>query len=280
MEYKKINSNKRLYSSLMAISLIAFVCQPEVHAQTNNFSSIVPVVSLLLNEDSVVDETPEGPIGNVDCPSDAEVAEVRANIANGIDDPRAAQAAQIFNQSDVDELAGVIVATLTWAFESTDGAELDLSPLASLVQMDGGNINMRSNTLMSYTGFDCLKSISGNLVIENNDNLEIIDTFPLLETVGSNLQINNNTNLTSIPEFPSLISARFIQITGNGALTSVTGFPLLSDTGFFQVNQNNSIEVISGLNSLINLGEGIGLFQANPSSAVECNGQQGTLLCP
>lgn len=274
-----LNVKKHLLTSIMTVSSITVFVQSEVQAQTAEIGQIQPIISFLLNEV----EATGSPIPTVpsNCAGDDELAEIDELIANNIRDSRVIGAVQIFNQADVDALEGVIIATATFAFESTDGADLDLSPLNSLVEVRGGNINMRSNTLSSYASFDCLKTITGNLVIENNDNLEMIDAFPRLESVGSNMQINNNGSLTSIPEFPSLLSATFIQISGNNALTGVTGFPLLSDTGFFQIDRNNSIEVISGLNNLVELRQGgIGLFQANPANVIECNGQEGTLLCP
>ena len=274
---KFIIFDRQSYVSIIsAFSLVLFT-QSTAQAQTNVAESLVPVVSLILEDEEQVGDN-QIPIS--DCADDEELAEIDQLLANNISDPRIVGAVQIFNQSDVDALAGVIIATATFAFESTDGADLDLSPLSSLVEVRGGNINMRANTLTSYTGFDCLKAISGNLIIENNANLEVFNTFPLLETVGSNIQIGNNGNLTNFPEFPSLVSASFIQIIGNSSITEIVGFPLLSDTGFFQIDQNQSVQTISGLNSLISLSEGIGLFQVNPSSAIECDGQEGTLLCP
>ena len=268
MEYKKINSNKpkqRFYSSLMAVSLIALVCQPAAHAQINNVSSIVPAISLVLNEGSVGDETPEGPVGNVDCPSDAEVAEV---LANGASDPRMRGSIQIESQSSVDALAGVIIITGSFSFESQAGTELDLSPLASIVQLTESNINIRATELNSLTGFDCLRSIQGNLNISGNPNLETINGFSALESIGGMLGFNNNPSLISIVEFQSLETiGMFLQIFDNANLNDVTGFNLLESVGlFFQINNNSNLNIIDGFDSLREVAQGFQIQNNNLTS--------------
>ena len=259
--------DRRSYVSIIsAFSLVLFT-QSTAQAQTNVAESLVPVVSLILNEES--SEVDQGP-GGGGVPTDCPVVTPETTMSAG--------GFAINNQSDVDQFIGITRAegVLDFGF-GPENTDIDLSPFDSLVEATG-NFNMRGSGPVNLVGFNCLRTVGGNFNIDGPDATEILSGFNSLESIGNQFSVNNSPNIVSIDGFESLETiGTFLQISGNSNLISVDGFEsLVSTNQFFQILQNENLTRISGFNSFESSGGFLGFDQ----NLVECNeGNQDSLLC-
>lgn len=266
MNPKKPNVNNmksRLSASLIMTLSTVLLCQSTAHAQNDVAERLVPIISLILDDENDEGSEPE----ELDCP--VVTSETTLSGVGGV---------EINNQSDVDEFIGItrIEAVLNFGF-GPDDTDIDLSPFDSLVEATG-NFNMRGSGPVNLVGFDCLRTIGGNFNIDGPSATEIISGFSSLESIGNQFAISNSASLISVNGFSSLETiGTFFQVAGNSNLTSISGFEsLISTNQFFQIDRNVNLTSVSGFNSLVSGGT---FVQFDPS-IVECNSSnQASLLC-
>ena len=98
--------------------------------------------------------------------------------------------------------------------------------------------DMNANpSLVTLSGFNNLKSVSGDIIISHNENLKSIDAFHNVsqlkgviyyksgkvysETVGGNVVLESNPKLESVSVFGSISSLLGVEIIGNGNLKDI-----------------------------------------------------------
>jgi len=240
-----LNSFQKLKFSFVGFTLMFFIFHTEAYSQISTNEKLIPIIKFVLSEQDN---------GTGECP---EVTDETTLERSRID---------IFNQSDLDNLAGVTRITGSLVIRSTRGpiipiqdpstVEFDFSPLDSLVEVGSLSTGIiRKNV----SGFNCLKTIRSGLSIGSSVNtpfgslIENVSGFNSLTTIGGRLQIQA-PSLKTIPDFSSLISIGGFSLINSG-LTDIPGFPLLeviSDP--ILVRDNSSLMSISGFESLKKIG--------------------------
>lgn len=120
------------------------------------------------------------------------------------------------------------------------------------------------------TAFLNLTSVNGDLDIDGNKSLVVLEGFDQLSTVGGMLRIRSNFDLTTIEDFPSLTSiGGNFAVAANFSVVDFTGFPALQTIGnrfdIFWTGTNS----ITGFNALTSIGSTL-FF--NESDFIEISG--------
>ena len=157
----------------------------------------------------------------------------------------------VTTQAEVDALGSTLTnidtidGNLTIGY--TDGSLLsdisDLSPLRNIVHITGNLIIQQNDQLVNLNDLNNLQTIGGYLSVYDNDELITLGDFPLLQSIGEGFQIANNDRLTTPGYFPAL---RFIEggffVGNNDTLTTLGIFPVLQTIGVgFYVEFNSKL---------------------------------------
>jgi len=114
------------------------------------------------------------------------------------------------SQQEIDEFGAQtyteIKGSLTIRDTNSPSSVKNLEPLNSLISISGTVMIEENNELVDLLGFSELKIIEGDLVISKNDALETIESFSRLESINGNLQIYNEIATFSLRGFDALIS--------------------------------------------------------------------------
>ena len=118
-----------------------------------------------------------------------------------------------------------------------------------------GSITIRGDDITNLSAFDDLEEITGDLVIESNANLLILEGFDNLSVIGGNLEINYNDQLATVNAFATLesIDGTLYFIRNNG----LSNIQILSNSfaiGALYIIQNASLTNLDGLYGLEELG--------------------------
>ena len=99
-----------------------------------------------------------------------------------------------------------------------------LSPITSIIEIQGSLSIQSCSTLTQITDFQSLVSVTGSISIYFNQNLATIGGFSLLRNV-TNLQISQNPKLQGVTAFSrlSMISG-YLEIDRNPSLYDISGF--------------------------------------------------------
>lgn len=125
-----------------------------------------------------------------------------------------------------------------------------------------GSIYIIGTTFDKLDGFDCLRYVTGNIVIVNNINLERIPLFKNVRTIGvkqlpgstGKIIIANNPKLKSIVGFEKLISIETgVYIMDNNRLEEICAFINLVSTQNLVLHNNQTLDSIYAFNSLTNV---------------------------
>ena len=139
----------------------------------------------------------------------------------------------ITNQADLDALEGVTHLTGNLSIK-TQVASLDFSPLS------------------------VLQSVSDNIIILDNPNLQTVEGFPSLIKIGDEgtadivgrLTISLNPKLTTLNGFNALKNMGSLDISSNGALVSFSGFEALELAGI-NISDNNALVTLPDFAALV-----------------------------
>ncbi len=129
--------------------------------------------------------------------------------------------------------------------------KLAVIPAFNAVDSITGNITIKSCPLITdIIGFNIIKYIGGELIINNNNNLKTIPPFNLLESVKS-LAISNNQNVEALGGLASLRSIDDIDISTNAKLLTLPEFNLIKTmNGSFHIYNNPLLTNIPSLENL------------------------------
>ena len=109
-----------------------------------------------------------------------------------------------------DTLAGKtrIAGNLTIGYTSGNSRSdiTDLTPLHDIVRITGNLIIQQNDQLANLNPLTNLQSIGGIFDVNNNEQLTTLGNFPALRTTGESFGVRNNNRLTTLGNFPELMS--------------------------------------------------------------------------
>ncbi|HMG16331.1 MAG TPA: T9SS type A sorting domain-containing protein [Saprospiraceae bacterium] len=175
------------------------------------------------------------------------------------------------NQTEVDTFLSAypsckqIKGTITITSLPDKNSITNLNSFSGLISIDGAIIIRNCPGLINISGLDSLISIG----IDSGQNgyiyglnifrcgLNSVDGLNKLKSIKGDLTIENNNFITDINGFNSLVKVKGrFSIGGNPLLTNITGFSILPGTGedstscYFQLWSNDKLSNIDGFSSL------------------------------
>jgi Receptor L domain len=133
-----------------------------------------------------------------------------------------------------------------------------------------GDLQIASSRLSDLEGLESIRSVSGALVIADNNELSDLSGLEQLSSVGS-LHIQNNPELSNVAALSTLHTAPVVELRSNPALTSVRGLEGLTEVEKLTLVDNGMFET-AGLSNLHQVGE---LTIANNSRLISLHGLNG-----
>jgi len=131
---------------------------------------------------------------------------------------------------------------------------VDLAWMKNVVNLTGF-LKVESTALTNLTGIANLKSITKDLFISSNGQLQNVAGLSGLQTIGGHFEVQSNAALQTV----GLISLQ--SVTGhfyfynNQALTHVAGLSALTTVGdYFNIYYNNALQNLNGLANLTSVG--------------------------
>jgi hypothetical protein len=140
------------------------------------------------------------------------------------------------NQAEIDDFSFFGYTAVNGNLEITDAAD-------------------NQHDITNLAGLAGLTSVSGNLVLKNN-NLLPNTAFLNLTSVGS-LRISENGALTTINGLPITNVPNALLIESNNALTSITAFSSVTTIGKLSIRNNPLLSNINGFASLIKVSDSL-----------------------
>lgn len=129
----------------------------------------------------------------------------------------------------------------------------DLSGLGGINTITGDLLIVNNNSLINIHGFDELSHVGGNLHIYYNQNLETLAGLNNLLTVDGSLRLLNNQTLATIDGVQNLVSVgEDMQISENTSLTDLNTFEKLATVGGYLSIWGNP--VLNDINEFAKLG--------------------------
>ena len=154
-------------------------------------------------------------------------------------------------QADIDALRGCTTIEGDFVVD-TNAKTLDFSPLDGLQTITGQLVIVDNPNLNAVSGFGGLEAVEDfGMYIYGNPELTSITGFGRLESVN-NFAIYNNASLIFIEGFGSLNpgEGRLFDISDNPALTTLPEFGALTTTGNFTLDNNDALVSFSGFRNL------------------------------
>ena len=161
------------------------------------------------------------------------------------------------SQTEVNEFISnttVILGNLTIGY--TDGSSrsdiTDLTPLSNMTHTTGNLIIQQNEQLNNINDLNNLQTIGGYFRVKNNNTLTTLGYFPDLQTIGKYFEVINNEILDTIGIFSTLqIIGEFFWIINNDRLITLGNFPALQTIGeYFSVNGNDRLTTLEVFPSL------------------------------
>ena len=161
------------------------------------------------------------------------------------------------SQTEVNEFISnttVILGNLTIGY--TDGSSrsdiTDLTPLSNMTHITGNLIIQQNEQLNNINDLNNLQTIGGYFRVKNNNTLTTLGDFPDLQTIGKYFEVINNEILDTIGIFSTLqIIGEFFWIINNDRLITLGNFPALQTIGeYFSVNGNDQLTTLEVFPSL------------------------------
>lgn len=139
-----------------------------------------------------------------------------------------------------------------WQFEPSSLSDLEGLDELRIV---GGNLWIQHLAVNHLNFLDKVQSVGASLRIENNRNLEALNSFSQLRSAGS-IWISGNAVLHSIKGFANLqeVTGR-LEIAGNPVWAEFGGLPALQRiVGTLDIHGNDEISLLGGFNALVSAG--------------------------
>ena len=116
----------------------------------------------------------------------------------------------------------------------------DLSPLSNMSNITGNLIIQQNRQLDNLTELHNLQTIGGYFYVDSNDTLTTLGDFTTLQSIGGIFWVNNNAKLTTLGDFTTLQSIGGIFWVNNNAKLTTLGYftTLQSIGGYFSVGDN------------------------------------------
>ncbi len=119
-----------------------------------------------------------------------------------------------------------------------------------------GDLTIRNVTFTTFLGLESLVSVGGTLTIEDNENLQSLESLIAMEQVNG-LLVQNNVSLINFEGLQALhtIGNSGFSILGNHSMIDVQGLDSLTMIeGDLNIGGENSIASLSGFSTLNNIG--------------------------
>ncbi|WP_430409380.1 hypothetical protein [Kordia sp.] len=153
-------------------------------------------------------------------------------------------------------LAIIMLVCLTISCSSDD----DTVTMDLITHFDG-NLEINSLADLEDPAIQGYKTINGNLIIRNTDDIEDLRAFENLEAINGRLYILNNDNLKSLQGLENITELNLLVIKDNPELISLVGIDnLASISDTLSIENNDSLETLSSLNNLTTIGNQFSLF--------------------
>ena len=165
------------------------------------------------------------------------------------------------SQTEVNEFISnttVILGNLTIGY--TDGSSrsdiTDLTPLSNMTHITGNLIIQQNEQLNNINDLNNLQTIGGYFRVKNNDTLTTLGDFLDLQTIGKYFEVIHNEILDTIGIFSTLqIIGEYFWIINNDQLITLGNFPALQTIGeYFSVNGNDQLTTLEVFPALQTIG--------------------------
>ena len=160
-------------------------------------------------------------------------------------------------------IVGNVTIGYTDGFTSSRSNITDLTPLSNITDITG-NLNIENNEqLNNLSNLNNLQSIGGFFYVNRNDSLTDLGDFSTLQTIGGDFSIGSifvgggNDRLTTLGDFSNLqtIGGYFL-VQSNDTLTTMGNFPVLQTIGgYFDVLSNDLLTTLGNFPVLQSIGE-------------------------
>jgi len=140
-------------------------------------------------------------------------------------------------------------------FVKTNPNLLDLTGLERLTDLEGG-LYVKHSGVTSLLGLENLRTIAGDLDLEDNDEIRDYTALSGLTTVGGYLDLNNSDLLVDLEGFASLTSVgRSLYLTRNPRLIDVGGLAALRTIGRDLWIDEAAVRHLDGLSGVEDIGD-------------------------
>lgn len=141
-----------------------------------------------------------------------------------------------------------------------DGSAGDERERLAGVGIIDGNLVVHRTTDADLAMLECVREITGDLIVFDNDALVDVAGLTWIEEIGGSIVIADNDALAQFDGLRVLASAAQLSIVDNGALTRVSGFDSVSVVdGALQLRDNAALAFIDGLLNVQVVGDAVGI---------------------
>lgn len=159
------------------------------------------------------------------------------------------------DQSDIDNFRYCKVNGDVIVEEASRGAIVNLNGLASLTTVTGDLVIKNNEILGDLNALSNLSILRRDFIIENNAALADLGNFKLLQATGGSLTILNNPSISTIGGFSELsVLSGDLYIHNNQNLTNLNGLGLRRFDMFrfcdIKIGKNNSLTNIDGISNV------------------------------
>lgn len=158
-----------------------------------------------------------------------------------------------FGKKQYDRIEGRLV--IGDFFPTDEDPILDISLLASIIEVTESLEILTNRKLSSLTGLHNLESVLGYLSIRGNNLLQSLEGLESLRELKSGLDIANNVtlvNLKGLENLTKLVSNTVIE--HNYSLIDLTGLENIKSAGYLHFSHNSAFESFRGLHNLEAIG--------------------------
>lgn len=139
---------------------------------------------------------------------------------------------------------------------STSAPVTDLSGLSSIETISGYLLIDNNDDLSNLTGFENLNEIAGRLIVRGNAILNSLSGLQNLTSVGGFLTISNNDKLVDLSGLENLTSITSLSIGDNKILENITALQNVNtiNNGQLGISSNPSLTSLSGIENINDVG--------------------------
>ncbi|NQY06701.1 MAG: hypothetical protein HRT68_11080 [Flavobacteriaceae bacterium] len=149
-----------------------------------------------------------------------------------------------------------VVGNLTIGYDiSADTSNItDLSPILSLIEVNG-NLKVRNNpSLNSLNGLNNLTDVDSFLLIINNDSITSLSGLASLNSLGFGITIDGNELFSSFSGIDSMSELPSVDLFNSQSMTSLAGLEsITSIAGWIELEFNSTLTTLSGLENVTSI---------------------------